>query len=80
MPPCMVEKEGVNRTFVMATLKVPVAVNLMPVTSQSRVIVILVFVPAAACEAAASKLRAFFFISLVVFGAWKRDPSSGVHR
>ena len=76
----MVEKEGVNRTFVMATLKVPVAVNFMPVTSQSRVIVVLAFVAAAACVAAASKLTAFIFISLVVFCTSKRVPSSGVHR
>ena len=80
MPPCMVEKEGVNRTFVMATLKVPIAVNFVPVTSQSRVSLILAFGAPAACVAAASKLRAFFFISSVVFGARKRDPSSGVHR
>jgi hypothetical protein len=80
MPPCMVEKEGVNRTFIMVALKVLVAVNFMSVMSQSRVIVVLAFIAAAACVAAASKLTAFIFISLVVFCTRKRVPSSGVHR
>jgi hypothetical protein len=80
MHPCSVENEGVNRTFVVGTSKVPVAADFMPVTSQSRVSLVLAFVAPAACVAAGSKLPAFFFVCFVVFCFRKRDPSSGVHK
>jgi hypothetical protein len=80
MHPCTVVDQGVNRKCLMGTSKVPIAVDFLAVTSQSRVSLVLAFGAPAACVAAASKFPAFAFVYFVVFCSRKKEASSGVHR
>jgi hypothetical protein len=73
------ELEHVNRAS-NVLVKCQWAVNFLPVTSQSKVCLVLSFIAPTTCVAAASKLPAVFFASLVVFCTWKKNPGSGVHR